>query len=166
MIMMYECDGCEKICKLAYFDSLTNLYNRNMLELLRTEYDSKDVYVTLVDVDKLKLMNDKYGHEKGDSILIEVAKSLSGIVSKSGKAFRLGGDEFLLLTPTEVDNVIPYSSFGCFHKPVGMSLSRAISNADNMMYTSKKLKNLNCVRYPNHIAKLIASEMLNEKHSF
>lgn len=57
----------------------------------------------LFDVDKFKLVNDRYGHHIGDQVLIEVADALTKVVSEGDIAMRLGGDEFAAYFPNIKD---------------------------------------------------------------
>jgi diguanylate cyclase (GGDEF)-like protein len=56
--------------------------------------------VVLLDLDDFKMVNDTFGHDAGDRVLVEVARRLKGIIRNGGESvFRLGGDEFAFLTP-------------------------------------------------------------------
>ncbi|MBD8067475.1 EAL domain-containing protein [Bacillus sp. PS06] len=84
--------------KMAYRDSLTLLLNRNGL---LDYFDSKkEVHgsIMFIDLDRFKTINDTLGHDIGDLLLIEVAKRLKNCVGHGGEVFRLGGDEFLIIT--------------------------------------------------------------------
>jgi diguanylate cyclase (GGDEF)-like protein len=83
-------------------DPLTGLYNRNALEkdekrLLAKAASSPCFVVALVDFDSFKSINDTYGHLTGDKVLREGGMTFSSFQSASFKAYRYGGDEFLLL---------------------------------------------------------------------
>ncbi len=79
----------------ATHDSLTGLYNRREFEARRLQ----GLYKTLVliDVDRFKTYNDKYGHDVGDRVLMRVAHVLSDSFRKSDIICRIGGDEFAVL---------------------------------------------------------------------
>lgn len=89
--------------ELAYRDSLVHLPNRRSflgsLEHLiaRFERHSHPAAMLFVDVDGLKLINDKFGHTAGDEALIEVAQLLVASVRKTDCVARIGGDEFGIL---------------------------------------------------------------------
>ncbi|WP_342113314.1 sensor domain-containing diguanylate cyclase [Pseudoduganella sp. OTU4001] len=98
-----ECARQEEIEQLAFFDPLTRLPNRRLMEdrlqqalafATRTE---KLVAVCLMDLDGFKLVNDTFGHEAGDAVLVEVAGRLQQVVRANDTVARLGGDEFVLL---------------------------------------------------------------------
>ena len=88
---------------MAYTDALTNLPNRRMftehfkrlLALKRREVGSFSVL--LMDFDDFKQINDTYGHDAGDFVLVEMARRMAELVRDSDCLARLGGDEFGLL---------------------------------------------------------------------
>jgi len=89
---------------LAYHDALTGLYNRVIfLDLLqqaisRSRHSSLPLALLFLDLDNFKRINDAFGHETGDRLLIAVAERLGAAVRKSTDAVaRLSGDEFAIL---------------------------------------------------------------------
>jgi diguanylate cyclase (GGDEF)-like protein len=80
-------------------DGLTGLLNRRALDdrLARLRGASGDIGVVLLDVDRLKEINDSYGHAVGDEALRQAASALLDRTRAGGDAYRFGGDEFLLL---------------------------------------------------------------------
>ena len=90
----------EKLEKLYVEDSLTGIYNRRGLygwaaEIFSKSVDSgKEVMIFVADLDKLKPINDKYGHRQGDNALIQVANALKKASSSGEICSRFGGDEF------------------------------------------------------------------------
>lgn len=95
----------EELRYLANHDSLTNLANRRCFEDALTTYlsdsDSDPSYgaVLLLDLDYLKLVNDRFGHAAGDLALVKFAEVLRGAVRKTDLLARLGGDEFAIIVP-------------------------------------------------------------------
>jgi diguanylate cyclase (GGDEF)-like protein len=95
----------ERIENLAQNDSLTGLYNVRMFnELWQREHDAcelnRGVYALLmIDMDKLKEINDAFGHEAGNSAITLVAQCLQRSIRATDHAARLGGDEFAVLLP-------------------------------------------------------------------
>ncbi|GAC1307283.1 MAG: hypothetical protein NVSMB21_11050 [Vulcanimicrobiaceae bacterium] len=90
---------------LAFFDSLTGLPNRALLDarideaiVAARERDGRFA-VLFVDLDGFKGVNDRSGHAGGDAVLCEVARRLECVVEPGDTVGRLGGDEFVLLTP-------------------------------------------------------------------
>lgn len=88
------------ISRLAYHDGLTDLLNRTsfMEEQSRMEKEHTCGLIAMFDVNDLKKMNDNYGHTKGDELIVTVAEAIKELFGDLGKCFRIGGDEFVLLT--------------------------------------------------------------------
>jgi diguanylate cyclase (GGDEF)-like protein/PAS domain S-box-containing protein len=93
----------ERLLYLADHDSLTGLYNRRRFfreldsYLAWSQRHGDPGAVLLLDVDRLKEVNDTLGHEAGDELLKHVAEVLSGRVRQTDAVARLGGDEFVVL---------------------------------------------------------------------
>ncbi|MGM0410319.1 MAG: diguanylate cyclase domain-containing protein [Bacillota bacterium] len=90
----------EKIKYISYHDSLTGLYNRSFLEeeIKRLNVKRKlPITLIMADLNGLKLINDSYGHKKGDELLINAADVLKDSCRKEDIISRWGGDEFLIL---------------------------------------------------------------------
>lgn len=93
----------EELQKLSNIDPLTKLYNRKALEaelneLLRYSKEKKlDLAVMMIDVDDFKKVNDTYGHVAGDKVLVFLAKLLKTSIREYDKAYRYGGEEFLVI---------------------------------------------------------------------
>ncbi len=90
----------------AHVDTLTQTYNKGyILEALEAEFRKaqavkSELSLVMVDLDHFKLINDNYGHDAGDYVLIEVAQLLkNAIASQRGTLGRFGGEEFLILLP-------------------------------------------------------------------
>jgi diguanylate cyclase (GGDEF)-like protein len=95
----------ERIENLAQTDSLTGLYNLRMFnEVWEREHGlaerNRGVYsLLMIDMDKLKDINDTFGHEAGNSAITLVAQSLQRSIRNTDHAARFGGDEFAVLLP-------------------------------------------------------------------
>ena len=93
----------EELRHWAFHDPLTRLTNRRLLmdrleQALRTgKRENGYLAVLFVDLDKFKQVNDNYGHDAGDQLLIEVASRLQQCVRSSDTVARIGGDEFVVL---------------------------------------------------------------------
>ena len=93
----------EHIEYLALHDPLTGLRNRRCmdrkLDEIRTgDYSDQELIAMHIDLDRFKIANDTHGHHAGDEILKTIAKVLVEVVSPSDLIFRVGGDEFLVLS--------------------------------------------------------------------
>lgn len=95
--------------KKAYKDNLTGINNREnfeeffTIEIAAAKHNNKPLSLIIFDVDHFKLINDTYGHQAGDIILVDLV-NLIGENIKNGDIFaRWGGEEFVILTPqTEI----------------------------------------------------------------
>ena len=93
----------EELERVAYTDALTGLPNRLLLHdrmqqaFHQSERSKKMVCIGYLDLDGFKPINDQYGHEAGDEVLIEVSSRLQKAVRTGDTVARLGGDEFVLL---------------------------------------------------------------------
>ncbi len=82
--------------KQAECDSLTGIANRSSFDHLRVSllHSTLPITLMLVDVDKFKSVNDRFGHEMGDRVLQRVARMLASKLRTTDSLFRIGGDEF------------------------------------------------------------------------
>jgi|GEM_PF-873644 len=90
----------ERIGHLIYYDELTGIFNRKKvmedINLLLLD-ESEKFAVLFIDLDKFKGINDKFGHEAGDTVLKNVALRLKGIIREKDIISRIGGDEFIII---------------------------------------------------------------------
>ncbi len=93
----------QQLINQALHDPLTGIHNRYYfnriieLEELRARRLNSSIGFVMIDVDNFKMVNDKYGHQTGDSVLREVAKNLENALRKTDTVLRYGGDEFLII---------------------------------------------------------------------
>lgn len=93
----------ENLMHYAYHDMLTGLPNRRLFQDYLTkainllETKGQTFAVMLVDIDDFKHINDSYGHEIGDKVIIECGRRLQQVLGDKGIVARLGGDEFVLI---------------------------------------------------------------------
>jgi diguanylate cyclase (GGDEF)-like protein/PAS domain S-box-containing protein len=95
----------EMIQRIAFYDTLTDLPNRNMLydrllNAIRTDEGAgKPMALLLMDLDQFKEINDTLGHQRGDLLLQQVGIRLKSVLFEPDVVSRLGGDEFAVLLP-------------------------------------------------------------------
>jgi len=103
----------ERLKLLASIDSLTNLYNRryfskvteHILDLAKRE--KEDVSLIMMDIDNFKSVNDTYGHQIGDEVIVALSNRLLESQRKSDVVCRYGGEEFVVLLPnTDLEGAI------------------------------------------------------------
>jgi len=88
-----ETDPMTNLCNRRYFNNAS----KSIIELARR--DKTALTVVMLDIDKFKKVNDTYGHDVGDEIIISVANILLEMTRKSDLDCRFGGEEFILLLP-------------------------------------------------------------------
>jgi len=94
--------------EIAYYDVLTNTPNRRMFveEFRKRLADSRHTdpfTLMLIDLDFFKHVNDRYGHDAGDTVLVEIAARIKAEVRETDCVARLGGDEFAILLFAPID---------------------------------------------------------------
>jgi len=95
----------EELIILASTDSMTKLYNRRYFSTTSVHIinlakrDKTDTSVIMIDIDKFKAINDTYGHQVGDDVIILLAQKLQDYARHSDIVCRYGGEEFVLLLP-------------------------------------------------------------------
>jgi diguanylate cyclase (GGDEF)-like protein len=99
--------------RMASIDPLTGLGNSRFLkevlvkEVARARRTDRPLSCILLDLDDFRLMNDRFGHEKGDQVLKVVAQKIGEVIRQAvDRAFRYGGDEFIILLPETKDDQV------------------------------------------------------------
>ncbi len=101
-----------KLIKQATRDSLTGVFNRHYLhqemnrEINRCERYGHLIAVMMIDIDRFKEINDTFGHQVGDKVLVAVAESLIQSVRECDTVIRYGGDEYLIIMPETSDKAV------------------------------------------------------------
>ena len=166
----------EKLKLLAFRDPLTGLLNRRVMDdALRREFRRAKRYITplsliYIDLDDLKIVNDRYGHNIGDDLLKYVAAHLEDMSRESDVVARVGGDEFVIILPgtiaeeahnftSRLQNFFQKNHLDTQETSIHASISfgiattedKTISNAESllkkadiMLYHAKKLKGERC----------------------
>ena len=91
---------------MAYFDELTQLPARRALNEAFLKLGSQYT-IAMIDIDHFKKFNDRYGHDVGDNVLCMVASKIARVTG-GGKGFRYGGEEFTVIFPCSLLDVIPH----------------------------------------------------------
>ena len=108
-----EKEKLDFLSKLAYYDGLTGIYNRRKFnELLQIEYRRAKRYhrhlsALFFDIDHFKKVNDTYGHDVGDEVLVGMARLIEPHIRETDIFARWGGEEFIVLLPeTTAENAL------------------------------------------------------------
>ncbi len=114
IVSMSDITEMEKEAKtlelLATTDPLTKIYNRLKLnEILMLEIKKSDRYkiplsIIMLDIDHFKEVNDTYGHDIGDDVLVKLTKSISANIREVDMFARWGGEEFVIMLPNTDEN--------------------------------------------------------------
>ncbi|MDJ0516217.1 MAG: diguanylate cyclase [Trichodesmium sp. MO_231.B1] len=95
----------QELEKMATTDPLTNIYNRRQIMKLAAQEFARSIRyqnsfsIFLMDIDKFKIINDTYGHQIGDKVIIEMVKTVLKNIRNVDIFGRLGGDEFMVILP-------------------------------------------------------------------
>jgi diguanylate cyclase (GGDEF)-like protein len=164
----------KKMEMLARIDPLTQLSNRRdflekfQQEINRFERNGNPFSVVLGDIDDFKSVNDRYGHDCGDFVLVTLAKILKSMIRKQDSVGRWGGEEFILLLPEAplpggkkvaegIRKRIAGETFSCHQHQVSITITfgvceyngvldidTCIKRADEALYSGKH-QGKNCV---------------------
>lgn len=183
----------ERLNYLAYHDPLTNLPNRLLLEdrfhqaMAKASRGGAHIAVLFLDLDRFKQINDTLGHERGDSILRDIARRLGGAVREGDTIARIGGDEFVVLlegvnghwdvsvvAEKILDRMAEVHQEGDLKLRVtasigislfpddGRDLDSLIANADSAMYRAKKRGKNTYQFYESHMHSHVHDPLLLE----
>ncbi|TCS82525.1 diguanylate cyclase [Tepidibacillus fermentans] len=154
----------EELRSLSVTDVLTNAYNRRYFiqkleeEIERARRNGNKFSLVMLDIDRFKSINDRFGHNAGDLVLKRIAEMIKNRIRKIDILVRWGGEEFIILLPdTTVKNAarlaeelrvnlsrmdIPgvgrvTASFGVVSYCLGDTVDSLVNKVDNMMYEAK-----------------------------
>lgn len=102
-------NAMKEIKRLAYHDHLTGVYNRRYLDETfkkLNEDKNKPLALILGDINGLKLVNDTYGMNIGDQLIIQSVNLMKEIIPKNSLLARIGGDEFMILIPNADEKMV------------------------------------------------------------
>jgi diguanylate cyclase (GGDEF)-like protein len=179
----------DKLFRRAYFDELTGLPNRELIELscqrlIQSEGNTGKFALAFIDIDNFKNINDYYGHGAGDRLLVKLTEMVAATLKPTDMLARVGGDEFVLLlssigprdaietqmqqlldrikTPVFVDGyeIFASASIGVSLYPEhGGSYQELCSSADRAMYRTKALSKGSVQFYDGTVSNAAATAM-------
>ncbi|MBQ9391241.1 MAG: diguanylate cyclase [Lachnospiraceae bacterium] len=145
--------------RMSEIDDMTQLYNKNKyLSMIKEHYPAiKEVGVIFWDVNGLKETNDTLGHVMGDKLIAAIADSIRGFTNDKCRAYRVGGDEFIMICEDEnelkmneivnewnkiiaennKESEIPLSAAVGYAAGKGENIGAIIKRADDRMYANK-----------------------------
>ena len=152
-------ENAVRVKTLAAMDDMTGMYNRNKLLEVVDSDTYKDMQVAIIywDINRLKYVNDTFGHLSGDFLIMKIAESIKQVCSEQAEAFRYGGDEFIMIIKdgtadlaeeiivkwkrvvAEIDdtNELPISASVGYAVGQGEDMRTIIGKADKKMYANK-----------------------------
>ncbi|MET3507406.1 putative bifunctional diguanylate cyclase/phosphodiesterase [Halalkalibacter oceani] len=173
----------------ASHDTLTQLPNRVLFkdkleDALQTAAENgKKVAVLFLDLDRFKKINDSYGHQVGDQLLVKMARRIQRVIGEDGVVSRFGGDEFTIFLP-DMDEMVTEdvisALFAAFEKPIivnekelymsmsigacffpehGKDAQTLLKNADSAMYRTKEEGRNHYQRYEQGMNETTADEL-------
>ncbi|SHJ72401.1 diguanylate cyclase (GGDEF) domain-containing protein [Anaerobranca californiensis DSM 14826] len=146
----------ERMKYLSNYDSLTNIYNRSYFEQKLSEAysvverENENFTLVLFDLNDLKIINDNYGHDMGDKLIVTFASAIKNIIDDQTIFARYGGDEFIALFVNkdrwevnkiikEIEEVLSLIKLDYLNEKIPLSFSYGISTYPN---DSKDIKRL------------------------
>lgn len=183
MMWLINARQLDDIYALSYFDSLTNLRNRRALDsytlALAESGDKPKQSIIMLDIDKFKLINDRYGHVVGDKVIKAVASQIKGTSNAPKAIYRFGGDEFIIVLSNQTTDFALFlaesmrkrvaehvrvdgmpvrvsCSFGVAESLCDESWDALIARADEALYRAKQ-EGRNCVQVASEQAQLRGS---------
>lgn len=145
----------DKLHRLSFEDTLTSVHNRNKFNHDIEEYHNKpvdNIGVAYFDINGLKTVNDKLGHEAGDGLIRNAATGINSVFI--GDTYRIGGDEFVVITCHIKKDVFEHNveetikklnengisvSFGTSWEQSSDTIEKQLTTADHLMYENKLL---------------------------
>lgn len=156
-------DDASRIAKLTYrkdLDGETKLYNKGKYDEMASKYYPRveRIAVAFFDLNNLKKVNDTHGHVAGDMMINAISQALLTACSSRCHAYRVGGDEFLLVLENPVAgeieecikkvkeklsnsteySVVPVTAAVGYAYGSGKDIASVVNEADTMMYTDKR----------------------------
>lgn len=147
-------------------DSLTDVFSRGQFdEHLRKKLNRKRSFsIAMIDLDDFKTINDTYGHNEGDELLVVFTKIIKDTIRCMDMLARVGGDEFVIIFETQLiengfsalkrveDSITEFNSrhekpyeikysvgFHFVHEPIGLTIYDVLNTVDQLMYEEKTI---------------------------
>jgi diguanylate cyclase (GGDEF)-like protein/PAS domain S-box-containing protein len=168
-----------QLLDMAYRDPLTNLGNRKAFTehlkqaIEQARRSDSRLALLYLDLDRFKEVNDRFGHDVGDALLLSIAERMRGTMRQPDRVYRLGGDEFTLLMPggtieaayklagrildvlqspacvggQNIDFVTPSIGIAFYPDHAG-DPEGLVKAADSAMYEAKRERNRACLYHP------------------
>ena len=160
----------EQLEHMANYDRLTGVANRRLMEnsikqeLTRQRRYNVPFSIIFIDCNKFKLINDTYGHDCGDKVLVYVARQLQGLIRDNDQCFRYAGDEFVITLAGQdnkdahkvvrrlanffINHPMPYGkeflaitiSCGVAASDGNQTMDQLLKQADEQLYLHKKVR--------------------------
>lgn len=142
--------GAEKYYMSPHaFDNATGVYNKRAISELAMDAlataanDGSEVYLSVLDIDDFKNINDTFGHMAGDEIIAKVAEILKSALGDRGYVGRFGGDEFLVVMDNTRNETEMHNIFKTIRKHISWLCSGQLNNAEVTI-------SIGIARYPDH----------------
>lgn len=173
MAFAYKCGLLvQELSKRRYQDFLTGLYNRSFLYYVIDDKHrsiSSSLSMLMLDMDNFKMINDSYGHDEGDHVLVQIASIIKTSIRADDIPIRWGGDEFIIALPqtslkdAKATGELIQSRIDCYKfgnkamlPKITVSIGAAsietasdldilIQRADKALYKAKEEKNKICI---------------------
>jgi len=157
----------EELYQFATYDELTGVYNRRVgMEFLKQELKKMRrgksfLSICYIDINDLKSVNDNFGHEAGDNLILTIVEDIKSAMRESDILSRIGGDEFLLIFPgcklSEVKSIwrrVQKSMKERNEKPenqynISASYGFAETNSENILYIDELIQMADRKMYEN-----------------
>jgi len=158
----------EQLKEYLIHDDLTKTYNRRYFNEKISLLDKNKVStLVLFDLDHFKKINDEFGHDVGDKVLVEISSKIKSLIDKKGLLFRWGGEEFFILfEDMKLKEVISITeelrktiekcplktceqvtaSFGIVQINIDDNINTLIKKTDDLMYKAKRAGR-NCIKF-------------------
>lgn len=131
----------QKTLKLANYDVLTGLPNRNLFqdrleqEIKKAHRNKSTLALLLIDLDQFKKVNDTLGHHAGDLLLIESAQRIRKCLRETDTVARLGGDEFIIILP----DISDLQYIERVAKDIILDLNKSFTLGNSIVYSSASI---------------------------